>query len=887
MARLNIQKEMVSKDGKLFWDFTKREWLQLFTWFGVGAIAAGSLRLASDHSFIDFLTSKYAPKGKIFDAPGLYVPYLIIPAVAVLLGIVITIPNFFGRGFRSWWAGVTSGLALLSFLSTFIPLALGPGSFQHRLFFAMGMVSVSFLFSFVLYLRANKRAQNTLPEDDLKVSPQIRSLVGTRLSETDDAIRSWEEDSLGRVALIESMSVKLMISKTPVLALFGEFGSGKTSILNLLRKHLKDKAVVISFSTWLPGSQETLIAYLLGDIANECQKQYVVPGLRKSAKQLAKALGQHVPLIRSYLELLPAPTQKEDIANLNAALARLPKRVVVLLDELDRMEKTELLILLKVIRGISSVPNLSFVCAGERRTIIEMVRDGFNDKSNTYFEKFFPASIPIPRVPPTVLKRVGTQRLVATFIRREWLQSESEVDGFRTQIDALWTERIAPFCSTLRAIGSLTNDVDAAALRLKHEVHPVDLTLIELLRRFKPDVYEIVGRNPEALTGGEGIMRGGSFLLEKEKNKLEEQLLADLKQAVPDPEQLKHVNGILGELFPNFRKIDPSSQPRPIMEEPQDKGSTRVSRPRIFPAYFQYELPESVFSSVEMDALLKRMSALANPDDVEQVFLETLDRMEKGSLKRDDFLSQLAEASLKFMPLQIGKVLVHATMRAAHKYTYDMLAAFGEAGHVLRIVIRISDRLPPPERLGLLENCILDATDDTMALNVLTRLTGPHDDFNLNVSLSQLYPTFLKRMRNRYGRDVDAANIDLSTSDPWAFNYWGHIPKDDGIAIDPEDREIQRDFWLRHIGDSRSRLAEDFRKFFLPAAVSYPDDPAPFVENKIPLADLKRLDHIIPDDPAMNEVERHALIAMRRLLRGEFNKGVGPDLYRNEDLDTT
>jgi hypothetical protein len=68
---------------------------------------------------------------------------------------------------------------------------------------------------------------------------------------------------------------------------------------------------------------------------------------------------------------------------------------------------------------------------------------------------------------------------------------------------------------------------------------------------------------------------------------------------------------------------------------------------------------------------------------------------------------------------------VRAAMRAAHKYTYDMTPVFGEAGHVWRIVIRISERLRPAERATLLSESILEATDDTMALRVLN-LTRPH-----------------------------------------------------------------------------------------------------------------------------------------------------------------
>ncbi len=130
---------------------------------------------------------------------------------------------------------------------------------------------------------------------------------------------------------------------------------------------------------------------------------------------------------------------------------------------------------------------------------------------------------------------------------------------------------------------------------------------------------------------------------------------------------------------------------------------------------------------------------------------------------------------------------MHPLMREAHKYVYDAFPAFGEAGHVLRIIIRISERMHAAERAALLSRCILEATDDTLALRILTQLQGQHPNFNLQVSLAQLYPSFTARMRKRYGPDVDAQNIDLASSDPWAFDFWGRINVE-GITADPEDR---------------------------------------------------------------------------------------------------
>jgi hypothetical protein len=882
VTKMNTQqRKVLAAWPKLLQDFARREWSSLLVWSGIGGVVAGFARLVLlDRSFQAFVASKYPHSS--MDQPGLYSPYAVLVALVIVLAVVFRAPFFVWRGLRSWWFGVTSGLALLPFAIAFTLLTLRSPSGWSRLLAGLGVVAASFALSFVLHLWARMRAVEVPSEEDLRVQATTRSLAGAGLPESDDPITTWSEDALGRAALVDSMSVKLMISRSPVLALFGELGAGKTSMLNLLREHLTGKAIVVSFSTWLPGSQETLTAYLLNDIARECLKHYVVPGLRKSAQRAAKALGRSVPILKSYLELLPPGTQRDDIDSMKEALGRLPKRVIVLLDEVDRMEKEELLTLLKVIRGISTLPNLSFVVAGDRKSIVEIVKEKDSDENRVYFEKFFPVSIQIPKPDPTALRKAGTERLVSALDRREWFDSELERENFRKQIDSIWDERIAPFCRNVRAVGLLANDVGTAAAPLRREVDPVDLTLIELLRRFTPIVYEIVGRSSPALTGGEDLLRGGSYYTDEAMERLKQKLLEDLRQAV-DGDRFEQVTGILRELFPLFPKTDTRFWvPRPAWRV-DEKSPKRVCKPGIFPAYFRYELPEAMFSSVEMNAFLKRMEDAGTEGERELVFLQTLGSMEKKSLKRDDFLRRIEEAA-RSISLPAGKAIVHAAMKAADSFSYDVLPGFGEAGHALRIVLRISERIAHDDRVALLSECITEATDDTIASRVLQDLTGSHENFDLGISMAQLYPSFVERMRQHYGRDVDAVNFDFSKSDPWAFDLWGRDPVAEGVSADPEDRAIQREFWLRYIGRRRSRLANAFRRFFLPD-VLYQGDPVPIVENKIPVTDLERLYEELPEEPDLTDLDQRALKILGKFLDGHFKGGIGHTarLYSDKD----
>jgi hypothetical protein len=865
----------IKRLSSLLAEFVRREWVSAFLWAAIGALTSALLRLGAwDRSFQHLLIEKYLPS-KSVDDPKLYVPYLAIAGLALALAALWPIPSLITRGLRSWWAGVTSGLPFLFFASTLAAASL------RSISIGAAMLCTSFIASFVLYQRRKAHAEDIPDEDDLRVSDLTRSLAPTDPPESDNPITSWTEDALGRASLIDSISVKLLISKSPVLAIFGEFGSGKTSVLNLLREHLAQKAIVVSFSTWLPGSQETLTRHLLSDIASECRKQYVVPGLQKSARRLANALGKSVPLVRTYIDSLPAATQMDDLDSMKAALARLPKRVVVLLDELDGMERNELVSLLKIIRGISALPNLSFVCAANRKALVKTVKANFDDEGNLYFEKFFPVSIQIPEPDPAALRKAGVQRLTSVFNQRGWFDDEASGRVFREMIGDVWGTLISPFCRNLRAVGLLANDVAAAAVIVKREVDPIDLTMVELLRRFKPEAYAMVARNSLLLTGGENLLRGGLYQSDKEKEIATEKFLADLRQATQD--DLDTVRGVLSFLFPDVEKIS-NEQPwrRGAKKQDSERDSPRrISNPGIFPAYFRYQLPEAMFSSVEMESLFREITGSDTPEAIERAYAQRLDSMEKGSLKRDDFLRKLADSAPKSLsPSPHGEGLLRAAMRSAHKYTYDMLPPFAEAGHVLRLVIGVSEEVPTSGRLAVLSMCISEATDDTMALRITSHIPGKHPDFDLEVTVPDIYPSFTKRMRLRYGPSIDASSIDLSSSDPLAFDLWGRI-NIEGIAPDPEDRRIQSDFWRRYIGNKKSRLAEAFRRFLLPNMV-YITDPATAVENKISISDLKELLGALPDDGTLTEADQQSLRTLRRLLDGEFKDGAGPDsLFRD------
>src|SRR5207244_8831832 len=109
--------------------------------------------------------------------------------------------------------------------------------------------------------------------------------------------------------------------------------------------------------------------------------------------------------------------------------------------------------------------------------------------------------------------------------------------------------------------------------------------------------------------------------------------------------------------------------------------------------------------------------------------------------------------SIPTQNLQLARSWTMAAVRAANEVTYDIFTGLGESGHIVRMIIRIAQRLVKAERATFLSECVEIAADDTLAFRILPTLTNPKSDADLGVSLSQLYPAFVRRMRSRYGRD--------------------------------------------------------------------------------------------------------------------------------------
>jgi hypothetical protein len=282
---------------------------------------------------------------------------------------------------------------------------------------------------------------------------------------------------------------------------------------------------------------------------------------------------------------------------------------------------------------------------------------------------------------------------------------------------------------------------------------------------------------------------------------------------------------------------------------------------------------------VVLDDFIDSISAANGEGGIDKLFTTTLESTEKGSPRREDFLWKLS-LSTELLPKERAQELARSVMRHADQYTYASdIGLYRESFSAHCIASNVLQRSAEVERVPLLREFVKDAGDDTMAVGLLSRLTDfgsilPEDEFP-RIQLRSVWDTFRERMRSRFGPAPRLSVEDAyQTSDSDAFALWGQRDLSKwGIAVVPSDREMRDNFWVKYIGNDRKRLASVFSYNLMPFAM-FSSDPTEFVDQRISIDVLRRLNSDALPSLDLTRNEGKSLYRLDKLLNGDYKAGV-------------
>jgi hypothetical protein len=628
-------------------------------------------------------------------------------SMAILLAMVSKLPSRFARSLRAGLVPFETSIWTVSVIL-----------FWTFYEFSQPILGLSCIgFGAVLIGSARIYSQDTLK----KTKTATPSLI-----EPDLPLPEGGEDLLDRRGLIDALLSYVLREQTAIVALTGRYGEGKTSLINLMIGELKkididERPIIVRFSPWLAADSTALVLSLLESVVAEIETRFVVPGLGRDATRYARTLLGAIPRVDKLKEFFVERSQEQRINALTDHVTKTCQRVLVILDDLDRMQPEELETVFKILRGSDRLSTLTFLCSFDPSELSKILRVTRPEQATDVFlEKFFPIEVRVPETDAFELKTLSSRRFTA-MVRR---YAPDSTDAVEREIEEMWNEGAGQYLRNLRRLKLFLNNITHSLEQIAPEVNIFDFMRLELIRHIAPDVYEHIYRDRYIF-----LERGLAFetaykppyLDEKAAKEEREKYYQDLRQSVP--EDRRYVFGIVASLFPQSASYFVGGRSRETPSSRDAEKGKRIFHPRCFRQYFSFKVPSEFFSQKEFLAFASKVSG-QNEHQVAEIFTKTFLSLMDQSFRRFHFMHVLESHWNEFGTTEASG-LCRGMARSSFPWVFDAFelgTAVDVTGQTLRQMNNSGDRQK------LLNAVIRESTSPIYPLLLLRRLEEQSTD---------------------------------------------------------------------------------------------------------------------------------------------------------------
>jgi hypothetical protein len=230
----------------------------------------------------------------------------------------------------------------------------------------------------------------------------------------DHPIENDNDDLFDYPVIADKIFVQIInlenLSGSFTIGINGQWGSGKSSLLRLVKNRLnllndknKSDHILIDFSPLLINDGNTLTVEFLNQL-NSSLKKVSSESQGEFRKYIYFLTGKINDLVSGLISIYAGDkSSKEQLEVLSKLIKKIDRKIIILIDDLDRVQKDEILQIFRLIRNIADLPNLIYVIAVDKSYLVENL--DYSESGETYIEKFFNVEITIPLNDNSILRK--------------------------------------------------------------------------------------------------------------------------------------------------------------------------------------------------------------------------------------------------------------------------------------------------------------------------------------------------------------------------------------------------------------------------------------------------------------------------------------------------
>lgn len=465
----------------------------------------------------------------------------------------------------------------------------------------------------------------------------------------DKPINKISEDILGRDKFSKELAraiVNADSKESLVVALNGTWGSGKSSVINMVEDECiniyQNKIKVVRFNPWYYSDRSNLILKFFECI---CAEEKIFDNIKKRKKVFEK-IGNYAANFESVSSFIPyASGGVKAIKNVSEQIKKkyesrlvniedqqkeirkifsnLDYKILIIIDDIDRLTQKEIRDIFQLVKLVGDIPNIVYLLSFDRE-VVRLALDEFHKgKGEDYLEKIVQVQFELPQIRYVELENYFLNKIKVIF--ETIPKNEFEVNR--------WIELnrngIRFFLKSLRHVNRYLNVLRFDYGLLKGEVNIVDFFGITAIKVFDSVLYDFIRNNKHLFLRTETPDRYSTLRVLGEKYKEDFSKLSNISS-------LQHyVKSILINLFPKTYEAIGEGYFRGFLAKDNTyRRKQRICSEEHFEIYFIFSLPNGFISNKEMSILMNEKN--------EEVFKKKLTDL-NNEKKINIFLDRLAD----------------------------------------------------------------------------------------------------------------------------------------------------------------------------------------------------------------------------------------------------
>lgn len=303
------------------------------------------------------------------------------------------------------------------------------------------------------------------------------------------------------------------------LSLEGEWGYGKTSVINLVKGALTEKEtfpIIIEYNPWLAGNPESVIQDFLLQFSSQLNIRVdnkdavkaaeeiiaysslfsaarLVPGAEPWATVLEKGVfgfGNAAKKISKLKELDLLGKKKKVVE----AIKKIKRPIIVIIDDIDRLTPAETFQVLRLVKAVADFSGTSFLLAFDANYLADVLNKNGIVNTTEYINKVIQLRIPLPLISERGMIELANVELEKLSERDLTESFEQDQERFSW----IFHNYFKFLIKNPRELKRLFNHLRFVLEQIEGEVCFSDLFSLSIIATKSNSIYEHIKKNPEA-----------------------------------------------------------------------------------------------------------------------------------------------------------------------------------------------------------------------------------------------------------------------------------------------------------------------------------------------------------------------------------------------------